>query len=268
MSTPGSEFGPPPARLEERVRREAEIWDAQALRRETYDWVVEHADNGPARLRRDAYVRAVMEAEAGGRVLEIGSSAWEGMLHRWRILPRRLVCINISEAEIAYGRARANEVGAEVEFRKMDAHALDFPDASFDFVFGIAILHHLEFERAVREIHRVLVPWGSLLFIEPLALNPVARLVRSLTPQARTPDERPIGRAELRLLDALFETSHLYTDLFHFPAAGASRFLFKNPVNPLTRAFDVVDHGLLRAIPAIGPYCRAVTVHGWKRGLS
>ena len=253
------------AGLDERIRREADIYDSHALRRDTYDWVLEHADNGPARLRRDAYVRTVMEQQARARVLEIGSSAWEGLLHRWGVRPSRLTCINISQAEIDYGRQRAALVGAEVDFRMMDAHVLEFPGASFDFIFGIAILHHLEFGRALREIHRVLSPRGSILFIEPLALNPVARLVRWLTPEARTPDERPLRRVELKLIESLFETSHLYTDLFHFPAGVVSRFLFADPVNPLTRTFDTIDRAILRTMPALGPYYRAVTVHGRKR---
>jgi SAM-dependent methyltransferase len=254
-----------PTGLDERTRREAHIYDSRALRRDTYDRVLEHADNGPARLRRDTHIRTILERQAGGRVLEIGSSAWEGMLHRWGIRPSNLTCINISQAEIEYGRQRAALVGAAVEFHRMDAHSLEFPDESFDFVFGIAILHHLEFGRALREIHRVLSPGGSMLFIEPLALNPIARLVRRLTPWARTPDERPLGREELRLVESLFETSHLYTDLFHFPAAVASRFLFSHPVNPLTRAFDALDRAILQTVPPAGPYYRAVTVHGRKR---
>lgn len=250
--------------LDERAQHEAMIYDSHALRRETYDSLLEHADNGPARERRNAFIRRVMEAQAGRHVLEIGSSAWEGCFHHWRIRPASLTCINISEAELDYGRRRAEILGVPIDFRLMDANCLEFPDGSFDFVFGIAILHHLAFARAVGEIHRVCAPKGSILFIEPLALNPVARLVRRLTPRARTPDERPLGREELAIIARLFETNHLYTELFHLPAAVLSAFLFRNPVNRLTNAFDTLDQAILRVAPTLGPYFRSITIHGRK----
>lgn len=248
-----------------RARREAEIYDSHALRRGTYDWFLDHADNGPARRRRDAFVRRVIEAQAGRRVLEIGSSAWEGLLYFWRIRPASLTCINISEAELDYGRERARSLGMQVEFRLMDANSLQFPDGSFDFVFGLAILHHLDFARAMREIHRVCAPGASILFIEPLAPNPVAWLVRRLTPHARTPDEKPLDHQELAIIERLFETHHLYTEFLHLPAAILSRLVFRSPVNALTRACDAADQALLRAAPALGPYFRTVTIHGRKR---
>ena len=86
----------------------------------------------------------------------------------------------------------------------MDAHRLEFSDSSLDVVFGVAILHHLEFARAMSEIHRVLRKGGKIVFVEPLRHNPVARLIRYFTPQARTPDELPLGRPELRLLCLLY----------------------------------------------------------------
>ena len=251
--------------FDERARREANIYNSDAVRRESYDSLLQHADNGPARQRRNAYIRRVMEAQAGRHILEIGSSGWEGCLYHWGIKPASLTCINISETELDYGRQRAEALNVPIRFQLMDANHLEFPDAQFDFVFGIAILHHLEFERAVSDIQRVCASKGSILFIEPLSLNPVARMVRRLTPQARTPDERPLGREELAIIARLFETDNLYTELFHVPGAVISSLLFRNPVNPLTTACDAVDQLILRVAPALGPYFRSVTIHGRKR---
>ena len=51
-----------------------------------------------------------------------------------------------------------------LEVRDMDAHRLEFPDASFDAVFSSSSLEHFgdfaEIRRAVEEIHRVLRPGG------------------------------------------------------------------------------------------------------------
>ena len=55
----------------------------------------------------------------------------------------------------------------------MDAHDLQFEDGTFDFVYGDAILHHLNMVPALDEIFRVLKPNGKILFVEPLDVNPV-----------------------------------------------------------------------------------------------
>ncbi len=249
----------------ERVAREAEIWDGQTLQRDGYEAALAHANGGPARERRNDFVRAVAASVTGLDALEIGSHSWEATLYRFGSRPNRLVCINISQTELDQGEELAKSFNYPIEFRLMDAHKLDFPDASFDFVFGVAILHHLDFRVAMGEIARVLKPGGRLLFVEPLILNPVARLVRFLTPKARTPDEKPLGREELAIMAEYFTAEHLYTELFHVPAAVISRFFFSDPENRLTFAADWLDMKLLQLFPGLGPYHRSITVYGHRK---
>lgn len=251
--------------LKTRVEREAELYDSGALDRTRLERLLEFVDEGIGKERRNAVIRREMAPAQGGDVLEIGSQAWEWCVHRNGYVPRRLCCINISEAELDAGRAHAAARGIDADFRKMDAHELAFGDASFDCVFGVAILHHLEFDRAMREIHRVLRPGGSIMFVEPLILNPVARVARALTPGARTLDERPLGRAELALVDRYFESRNYYSELFTVPGGILSGLVFRAPVNPVTRLCDWLDHALLRVLPALGPYYRSVVVAGTKR---
>ena len=73
-----------------------------------------------------------------------------------------------------------------VRFQVMNAEVLEFPDASFDLVFGVAILHHLDLDTACAEFLRVLRPSGTAVFLEPLGHNPFINLVRWATPAART----------------------------------------------------------------------------------
>jgi SAM-dependent methyltransferase len=50
--------------------------------------------------------------------------------------------------------------------------SLEFESNIFDVVFGSSVLHHLEFNRAINEILRVLKPGGRMVFAEPNMLNP------------------------------------------------------------------------------------------------
>jgi SAM-dependent methyltransferase len=75
--------------------------------------------------------------------------------------------------------ANAREFDLRVETVRADAEHLPFPDASFDLVFGHAVLHHLpDPGLALRESFRVLRPGGTVLFAgEPSRLgDSLARL--------------------------------------------------------------------------------------------
>jgi len=184
--------------INERIEREAEYFDHKQFQREGYEPALAYLNNGIGRQRRNDVVRAAMREATGKRVLEIGSQSWEWCLFRYGYRPTQLTCINISQAELDSGRSHAAKLGYACDFFKMDAHELEFGDASFDIVFGVAILHHLDFARAMREIHRVLQKGGKILFVEPLRHNPVARLVRWFTPHARRAAARPRGVASDR----------------------------------------------------------------------
>ena len=79
--------------------------------------------------------------------------------------------------------ANAKQLGLKVKTEEADAEELPFEDASFDLVFGHAVLHHIpDLERAFGEFHRLLRRDGVLVFCgEPsrygdlIAARPEAR---------------------------------------------------------------------------------------------
>jgi|DewCreStandDraft_1066081.scaffolds.fasta_scaffold00312_9 ubiquinone/menaquinone biosynthesis C-methylase UbiE len=75
--------------------------------------------------------------------------------------------IDISESMLRVAHEKATRLGITVDFRESDAHALPFPDASFDAVVSRHLLWTLlEPERAVREWARVTRPGGRVLAID------------------------------------------------------------------------------------------------------
>lgn len=178
-------------------------------------------------------------------ILELGSTSWKDFIDFEHFAPAQLTCINISERELEKGIALAKKKHTDRyckhDFKIADAHNMDFLDNAFDIVFGTGILHHLNFETAVKEIQRVLKPGGEIVFVEPLARNPIGKFVRKRTPEARTPDEKPLDLEEFAILKNHFKLDNSYFQLFYVPAGVLSKHIFKAAKNPLMHMADRLD---------------------------
>lgn len=97
-------------------------------------------------------------------------------------------------------------------FLMMDAENLGFNSNTFDVICGGGILHHLNIERAMDEIVRVLRPGGKAVFAEPLGHNIFINFYRNFTPAMRTEDEHPLLLSDIKLMGNYFEkfTVHYY----------------------------------------------------------
>jgi ubiquinone/menaquinone biosynthesis C-methylase UbiE len=104
---------------------------------------------------------------ANPRVLEVGCGTGTFTDEISRKF-KSLTCIDISD----YLLEEAKKRFPAVSFVKGDIHKTEFPDESFDLVLGCSVLHHLDWNLALSEIHRILKPGGQLRFSEPNLLNP------------------------------------------------------------------------------------------------
>jgi SAM-dependent methyltransferase len=101
-----------------------------------------------------------------GRGLEIGAGTGYFSLNLLQAgVLSEATCTDISPGMVATLTANAERLGLEVRAARADAESLPFANASFDLVFGHAVLHHLpDLRRAFTEFHRVLRPGGRILF--------------------------------------------------------------------------------------------------------
>jgi len=181
----------------------------------------------------------VAEAARSSFVLEYGCFNGWSIPALTTCAPRRILGIDISENAIA--EAKLNH-GSVADFGVMDCHRLALADESLDVVVGRAILHHLDFDAAIREVRRVLKPGGHAVFIEPLRDNPAGKLVRLLTPRARTRDELPLSRAQIRRADSLFgESRHFFSGLVSVGCGMVSPLVSRNPANAVMRLAHRLD---------------------------
>ena len=143
----------------DRVRKD---WDSQADKwfeereslleasRPIHEWLVRH-----------------LEPRAGQRIIEIAAGPGDtGFLIAPLLGAGRLVSTDLSPVMVEAARKRASELGiVNVDFRLLDAQAMDLPDASFDGAvcrWGFMLMP--DPASAFRETKRILVPGGRLAF--------------------------------------------------------------------------------------------------------
>jgi SAM-dependent methyltransferase len=104
--------------------------------------------------------------ERFGRALEIGAGTGYFSLNLMQAgVVGHATCMDISPRMLATLSANARRLGLDVETVAADAETLPLPDASFDLVFGHAVLHHIpNLSAAFAEFHRVLRPGGWIAF--------------------------------------------------------------------------------------------------------
>lgn len=138
--------------------------------------------NNPVRASMQRWYEAPLLERLGGRVegkdaLEIGCGRGVGteiILERFGA--RRVQAFDIDPDMVERARGRLARFPSErVEVGVGDATAIEAKDASFDAVFDFGIVHHIpDWQRAIREVRRVLRP-GGLFFFEEVSRGALER---------------------------------------------------------------------------------------------
>lgn len=244
----------------DRIRK---AWDSQAqswyeqresllaASRPVHEWLVDH-----------------LEPKNGQRVLEIAAGPGDtGFMAAPRLGAGRLLSTDIAPAMVEVARKRGAELGVRnVDFRVLDAQAMDFADASFDGVlcrWGFMLMP--DPAAALRECRRVLVPGGRLVFAvftgpdeNPFASIPARILVEAGHLAPPSPGWQPgiLALADRSRLQALldgagFASTHIegldmtwtFVDADHYWA-----FLVDlTALGPLLRSLSDAARGAVRA---------------------
>jgi ubiquinone/menaquinone biosynthesis C-methylase UbiE len=230
-----------------RLRREIEHHREIAERAEViWNW-----DSPSGRRRADR--RARMFVEQGDLcpdriALELGCGTGI-FLEKVARSGARIAGLDLSEHLLT--RARARLTGApKVVLHRGNAEEMPYADSSFDAVYGSSVLHHLDLDRALAEVFRVLRPGGRCVFAEPNILNPQVAVMfhLGLTKQyfGVSPDEMAFSR--FRAARALRAAG--------FADAVVEPFDFLHPATPEALC-DIVDR-VGRAIERV-PLLREIT---------
>ncbi|MDR4481289.1 MAG: class I SAM-dependent methyltransferase [Nitrospira sp.] len=157
--------------------------------------------------------------------------------------------IDISPVSIENARREAKRRGlsSEITFQVMDAEATGFADSFFDLVVISGVLHHLDLDRAYRELARILKPNGQIIVTEALRHNLLIHWYRKLTPHLRSAweTEHILGKEEI------FSASRYFGEVrverfFHLATLGAVPFRNLSLFTPALKALQTVDTALFR----------------------
>jgi ubiquinone/menaquinone biosynthesis C-methylase UbiE len=124
------------------------------------------------------------------RGLEIGAGTGYFSLNLLQLgALERATATDISPGMLATLAESACGLGLEVATVEAEAERLPFQEASFDLVFGHAVLHHIPgLERAFGEFHRVLRPGGMVMFCgEPSRYGHLVAAVPKASARALAP---------------------------------------------------------------------------------
>lgn len=234
--------------LEDRHKVELAYHDlvARRTRRDFYAWgALETADRFAVQRMGDVRGLTLLEIGCGTGVNTVDFAARGALVHP----------TDLSGEMVRVTAERAAAARLAVFPQQMSAEYLAFADASFDAVFGHSVLHHTDLTIARREVARVLKPGGRAVFLEPLDHNPLLNTFRRLTPQRRTPTERPLSVAQLAHFAEPFASLTVHPFYLAALAAWAtiplgSRGLFRSAQG----ALEGLDARLFASVPRLGRY--------------
>jgi SAM-dependent methyltransferase len=189
---------------------------------------------------------------AGMRVLDYCCGNGEDGVLLAGLGASEVVGIDISPVSIENCQNLAVREGIADRVTHMVADAEDtgFEDNTFDIVTEYGSLHHLDLDKALGEMARVLKPGGRAICQEAVRHNPLIHLYRKLTPSLRTPWEVPhiLGRSSLDHARRYFRT----VEVRHFHLVSLLSVPFRRTplFNPLLSLLESVDSVLL-SIPGL-----------------
>ena len=187
------------------------------------------------------------KCKPGLRILDFGCGNGENGIYAAQH-GAEAIGIDISPEGVANANLNAKQTGVyeHCRFEVMDGENMDFADNTFDLGVEYGVLHHVDMDKAMVELSRVLKPDGEMICVEALRHNPLIHWYRRKTPHLRTQweVEHILRIDDLRVVRNYFHK--ISVKFFHLAVLAAVPFR-KTPFFISVRSFlNKVDSILLK----------------------
>ena len=145
--------------------------------------------------------RTAQQIAPRGSVLEVAPGPGYFAVELAKLGDYQITGLDISETFVEIARANAAQAGVKVAFRRGNASAMPFANASFDFLLCRAAFKNFgEPNRALAEMYRVLKPGGQALDYRPAGETgptiSIAQAVDAMSLGVRERDHHQTGRSD------------------------------------------------------------------------
>ena len=163
--------------------------------------------------------------------------------------------------KIARANEKKNDINGKCSFLCCTFEDLPYRDISFDLAVGAYVLHHVNIERAVRELHRVLKPGGRAVFTETWGKNPLLLLARKYLAgrfgiaKYGTKYEHPITTGDIQKMRKIFSQVDLeFPEFIFFKKAATNVFRWKKSTKIITDVLVKMDNLVTHRFPIFNKY--------------
>lgn len=142
----------------------------------------------------------------GKKVLVLGCGLGEEAIY-FALKGAQVTAIDISPQMIATTKKLAAKwkVSKRVNCLVLSSDALTSKiTQSFDCVVGCNLLHHVDIKKTCLEVKKLIKQKGKVVFIEPLAYNPIINIYRNMSSNVRTSGERPLNQSDINHITKIF----------------------------------------------------------------
>ena len=264
------------ALMDKKETREFEqlFWDREAKRSKYID---EFGERGPPEIvEKDILLKKLTLSLGDGRgkqILDCGCGM--GNLSIYLAVKGGYVKgfdISSEMVKVARDNANKNNTAKRCSFVCSSFEDLPYRDISFDLAMGAYILHHVNIERAVKELHRILKPGGKAVFIETWGKNPLLVWAgkylagRFGIAKYGTKYEHPITTGDIQKMRKIFSEVDLeFPEFVFFKKAATNVFRWKKNLKFITDVLVKMDDFITRRFPSFnkyGYYCTITLAKG------